>query len=378
MVHKMAKCQVVETSETDVCYFAQGKKNDLLTGHESRVKIWNTSDSEFLSCKHTIDLATSLCNNDSSTASLGEVSSLCAVSKDVLAISLDQSVVFYDSKDLSKPRQKFPDCTKEEVNHLFANKKGDFLGVCDDSGEILVIDVPAGKKFKSCRKHENICSCAFFNPRRQWELVSGGLDCQVISWDFSKGKILSSLNMSELQPPTNPGSAYSINPPMVHALCVINEGPLFAAGLGNGCIALVNTAGKKSRGGGLEVLAIFSVHASSVNTVEYAVLKNHQESLEDVEGASGSGPAPNTDQQILLTGGNDGKIVMSTLATTLTTPPSAKKGGNSSRVHITGIRQSKPIHHGSKINFITSDNEKFYVADLTEKLTVYDLSKSMT
>ena len=54
--------------------------------------------------------------------------------------------------------------------------------------------------FKTCRRsgHENICSSVAFHPKRAWELVSGGLDCLLINWDFSRGKPCYKLNMQEV------------------------------------------------------------------------------------------------------------------------------------------------------------------------------------
>lgn len=37
--------------------------------------------------------------------------------------------------------------------------------------------------------HENICSCVKFRPKSPWSVVTGGLDCMLILWDFKKEKV---------------------------------------------------------------------------------------------------------------------------------------------------------------------------------------------
>ncbi len=367
----VAGCEF-DTGEPEVsCLLLHERSSSLCTGHECLVKIWNTS--------HT-DNPQSIINITSDDVCEGEVTCVCELDDKLIAIAIDQSVLVYDRFDLSKPRLTHYNCTREDINHLAVNKKGDFLSVCDDSGEILIIDVHAGKKFKTCKRHDNICSCAVFNQRRQWEIISGGLDCQLITWDYSKGRRLSSIDMNKLTQSCNSSvsSSHSINPPMIHTLCNIKDTPIVAVGLGNGYIVLVNTSTGRNKPA--EIISFTQIHSSSVNTLNYVLFKPptvHHTSLEpekyiDDDIVDRSNKSDN--DQVLLSGGNDAKLMISTLITT----PHVGSGHDRSKgfkEHITGLRVTRVIEHGSKINQICciDGGEKCYVADLTNKITVYDV-----
>lgn len=131
------------------------------------------------------------------------------------------------------------------MNQVAIHNKGNYLAACDDSAEIKVIDVQSGKLFKSLKnKHENICSSVQFRPNRPWEIVSGGMDFRIVSWDYSSGRVLQELNVQELGGDSSEG-AYFVNPPFVHSIHMAGNGRMFAAGLGNGNIQLFRFEGKK-------------------------------------------------------------------------------------------------------------------------------------
>jgi WD40 repeat protein len=51
--------------------------------------------------------------------------------------------------------------------------------------------------YKTLRRgHSNICSAVAFRPHRPWELLSGGLDCTVVKWDFSRLRTLHGWSLS--------------------------------------------------------------------------------------------------------------------------------------------------------------------------------------
>ena len=362
-------CCKIDTGEEEVSSILYGSTTSrLYTGHECLVKVWDTSsfDSPPLSVINVSDVL--------GDVGRCEVTCVREIDDALIALSIDRSVLVYARLDLSKPRFTFLNCARDEINHLAVNRKKDFLSVCDDSGEIIILDVSAGKKFKICKRHDNICSCAIFNPTRQWEMISGGLDCQLVAWDYSKGRRLSTINMNKLQESSSNMSSYSINPPMIHALCIIRNSPIVAAGLGNGCVVLVNTIT-------MNVISFTQMHSSSVNTIEYTLLVTQQKA--SLEGCV----CDNTLQshQVLLSGGNDSKIIVSTLTTTAPAVSTSdrscrqKPGGHSTpKALITGLRQTQVIKHGSKINHLCCDSAlgvKCYTADLTNKITVYDIDK---
>ena len=351
----MEKSEVFSSGETDVislCGSIHSDSDRLYSGHDSLVKVWNLLTRQMISSietKHVVQ---------------GEVSSICEISSTLLAIAVNRSVLVYHFRDFSTPCQSYVNCTKEEINQIVVNKKGEFLTACDDSGEILIIDVESSRKCKTCRRHDNICSAVVFNPRRPWEIISGGLDCQLISWDFSRAKLLSSMNMSDVQSSSqSDNSSYSINPPMIHTLCTIPDQPLVVAGLGNGSIVLVNVS-KRSN---MELISVVSsVHSSAVNVISCSLITEPsvQHSLESSE----RGAVVNDIQPILLSGGNDGKIVISKFTTT-----SVQRAGYNPRLHITDIKPSTTVDHLSKVNCICRfDNPKcVFVSDVTSNITIY-------
>ena len=340
----------VDSTETEVSCLVRGTLSGLVyTGHEGRVRIWrHGTGPEALVIASTIQ-----CDSDD------EITDITEIGETRIAISVGRSVLIYDTnKDPpNKPSQRFINCTKEEINHLSVNIGAEFISACDDTGNVIILDIKRRGVFKRCSGHDNICSCALFNPRRQWEIISGGLDCRLIAWDFSNGKATVTMDMTKVEPATPP-SSYSVNPPMIHALCFIRDSPVLAAGLGNGKVVLVNLARRNK----MDVLSIVSLHSSSVNTIECCAIRR----TAPIQEANNDGACKPSDeefeQQVLLSGGNDGKIVMATLT----------KRTSHNKPRVTGMEQVKVIEHGSKINFICSDENKFYVADLTSKITTYD------
>ncbi len=356
----MAAALHVDSTEREVSCLVRGTLSGLVyTGHEGRVRIWrHGTGPEALVTASTIH-----CDRDD------EVTHVTEIGENAIAISVGRSVLVYDTnKDPpNTPSQRFLNCTKEEINHLSVNSGVEFMSACDDSGDVVILDIKRRGVFKRCSGHDNICSCALFNPRRQWEIVSGGLDCRLIAWDYSKGKVTASMDMTRVEPPATPPSSYSVNPPMVHALCFIRDSPILAAGLGNGKVVLVNLARRNK----LDVLSVVSMHSSSVNTIECAILRTTP--IQEGKDAACKPSDKEFEQQVLLSGGNDAKIVMATLTTN--SAPGVIAGKRAHKPRITGIEQVRVIEHGSKINFICSDGNKFYIADLTNKITVYDHSK---
>lgn len=64
--------------------------------------------------------------------------------------------------------------------------------------------------------HGNICSTVAFRSRRSWEILSGGLDCRLVRWDFSRGAPKGAWEMGA----EREGSNDVFNPPMIHSIAV--------------------------------------------------------------------------------------------------------------------------------------------------------------
>ncbi|CAH1262059.1 WDR53 [Branchiostoma lanceolatum] len=139
-----------------------------------------------------------------------DVTSVCFSVKQphVLCAAVGESVHLYDSRDMAKAVHQFK-FNSEEINEVNFDEKENFLAACDDSGEVKIIDFEGRKLFKTLRGHENICSSAKFCPKKTWGMVSGGLDQNVILWDFSRGKKLKICNMQDFVSEDGPNYMHS-------------------------------------------------------------------------------------------------------------------------------------------------------------------------
>ena len=128
----------------------------------------------------------------------------------------------------------------DEINAVSVSARGDALCAADDSGAVVVVDVSDragfdGKLVKRLRGgHENIASGAVFRHHKPWDVISGGLDCAVCKWDYSRGAPVAKWRVGELaaaeaareaardgEAPATPSQM--CNPPFVHALAAWNE-----------------------------------------------------------------------------------------------------------------------------------------------------------
>ena len=148
-------------------------------------------------------------------------------------ISSGMQVLVYDMRKCSAYLTKF-DLNEDEINQLCVNSTGRYLAACDDLGEIKVIDIQESRLFKTLgRRHDNICSSVQFRHKKSWQLLSAGLDCNIINWDFSSGKPQQIFNMNDhILKQTEGNQTSFINPPFVHSLSVAKDGKTFATGLG--------------------------------------------------------------------------------------------------------------------------------------------------
>jgi WD40 repeat protein len=133
----------------------------------------------------------------------------------------------------------------DEVACVAVDGKGDFFAACDDEGLIKVVDTRARKVFKTLRGgHSSLCTSVCFAPRAPWQLVSGGMDCNVCVWDYAKPAILQKLSTQDV----SASATQVMNPPFVYSLGVSRDGRAVAAGLGN-CQVVLYALEKPARGG---------------------------------------------------------------------------------------------------------------------------------
>ena len=193
----------------------------------------------------------------------------------------DEILAFDTDGDMQSPVKSL--CSnQDEINQIQMDGNEELLAACDDSGEIKVFSVVDWKVLKTLRhKHTNICSSVHFRPSHQWQLFSGGLDCKLIHWDFSKLKALNQLNMQELQSTSADASGYMLNPPLIHHIDVSPNGKFLACALENGQIEVFDTSRRHIR----EVFSLFA-HEQGASQVHFL------------------------DDSFLVSGGNDQCIVL--------------------------------------------------------------------
>lgn len=129
----------------------------------------------------------------------------------------------------------------DEVNAVAIDAGGAWAAAADDAGEAAVVSLTGGggpkPAFKTLRRgHSNICAAAAFRPGRPAELLTGGLDCRVVRWDFTRLRQLAAFDMNGEAAASN---GQFCNPPMVNCLATVVAHPtLVAAARGDGCVAL--------------------------------------------------------------------------------------------------------------------------------------------
>ncbi len=244
------------TREEEVSCLYVSREQNILTGHETEMKIWclNRESRE------------SVLKGTMKPPIEGSVNSICQFPRDMplLAMSVNQSILIYHytikNNVITSLSLKDQYCfNQEEINQIDINSKGSYLCSCDDSGEIKVVDVDNKKLLRTLtRYHDNICSSVKFNKRKPWELFSGGLDNNIGRWDFNRGKLLAKLSTVTSDP-----DDIFINPPMVHSLDVFHTPYCIACGLGDGHVSVYSTSSPKS----MDLLCQNKVHLKSVACV---------------------------------------------------------------------------------------------------------------
>ncbi|KAK3163358.1 hypothetical protein QOZ80_1AG0002580 [Eleusine coracana subsp. coracana] len=197
-------------------------------------------------------------------ASNKPISSVCFKpgNEDFVYVAAESEILSFDIRmaPQSKPLETY-NYNRDEINQIAVSSKG-FLAAADDSGDVKIVSTIQKCLYKRLREaHASICSCVQFIPWRPWTVITGGLDSKLIAWDFSKGRMLFSIDYGS--PDFQNGSSSSsagqcFNPAFVHSVAVSEESTLgglhkvCAVARGDGAVDVVDLeyelASVKSKG----------------------------------------------------------------------------------------------------------------------------------
>ena len=285
----------------------------------------------------------------------GDCTSACLsrTKEHILYTSVGSCICVYDVRNFQSSLETHQ-YNEEEINQLVVDETEKYLAACDDSGEIKIISLNDKKVFKTLRrKHTNICSTVCFRPRKPWEIFSGGMDCNLIHWDFSRPRCLNQFNMQELQDAPTDLGAYMVNPPFVHHLSTTKDGRYLASALENGLVSVFDTSRK-------HISELFSIHAHSQGVSQVYFVSDTK----------------------FITGGNDSSVALWDLSKLNDLPDGqhvADRNGHTSPIHdrnidVTEACKIADIQHESKINWLKPvciNNQNFIIiADQTLELTL--------
>ncbi|KAI7848994.1 WD40-repeat-containing domain protein [Circinella umbellata] len=164
-----------------------------------------------------------------------------------LYLSVGTKVYTYDLRNdgmiIDEPIQQY-EFSQDEINSIDIHPNGKYLATGDDEGEIKVIDLERHKLYKKLvKKHSNISMAVRFRQKKPWEVWSGGLDCRLFQWDFSRGTPLNGYDTNA----NEPSSAQMFNPPFVYSIDTSFSGQWVAAGLGDCSIQILGEVGKSKK-----------------------------------------------------------------------------------------------------------------------------------
>jgi hypothetical protein len=139
---------------------------------------------------------------------------LCSSERSLFEIDLRQGMIIREAQELT---QMEDDISSFDVHP----KQAGIVAVADDSGVAKVVDIAAKRVTKHLHHvHSNICSSVAFRPNAQWELITGGMDGILCHWDWSRCKVLATIDMATIHHNVADSVAetqsQSLNPPLIH------------------------------------------------------------------------------------------------------------------------------------------------------------------
>ncbi|KAJ3325429.1 WD repeat-containing protein 53 [Boothiomyces sp. JEL0866] len=150
----------------------------------------------------------------------------------------------------------------DDINEFDLHFNSKFVGFVDDTGKITVLDNRNYKPFKNFKNgHSNIAACFKFRPTLPWQCATGGFDCFVKAWDFSRASLQSEFSAISIASDT-------FNPPFIYSLAFDKTGNKMAAGLGDGKVCIFTDIGrnKSSLPGKFQIL---ERHSWSISGLKY-------------------------------------------------------------------------------------------------------------
>lgn len=175
-----------------------------------------------LRCKDDAVIATNVTNNEAA------ISSLCFKSgnENVVFAASCNRIFSFDvcmASSTWKPLDAY-NFNTDEINQISFSPNSYFLAAADDSGEVKIIDTRQNCLYKTLRAvHTSICSTVQFIPWKPWSAITGGLDCKLAMWDFSKGRAQKVVDYGTSQV-NGEGSSNPIgqwfNPTFIHSVAV--------------------------------------------------------------------------------------------------------------------------------------------------------------
>ncbi|XP_022077796.2 WD repeat-containing protein 53 [Acanthochromis polyacanthus] len=191
-----------------------------------------------------------------------------------LYVSHGDTVSVLDPRNLKGPVEEFQGAGEEEINSVALNETGSALAVADDSGAVRVLELPGGKVFRTLRRHTNICSSVAFRPHRPNNLVSVGLDMQVMLWGLQKTRPLWTLNLQDVAEEEDdhqqrPGQLF--NPPLAHCVSVASCGNILGCAAEDGRVHLMRIGS----GSKLEQQGAFKAHSQGASQAHFVSFLSH-------------------------------------------------------------------------------------------------------
>jgi WD40 repeat protein len=252
--------------------------------------------------------------------------------------------------------------SRETINSIEFNQTETLIACSDDLGEIKLLDLRVKNLLankKVLKKHANICSSVKFNPLNDNELFSGSFDSTIAKWDIRGSSRLNKISVSDVlmekQQQQNDENSFlsTMTPCFVHSLCFtsLNQQPVLLAGIENGLCLSFNASTcecltlKQVKYLNCGLTSIVSINGSNLN-------KKFQNYLKIVDS-----------NDMFVSCGNDQFIEFFYLNNKL---------NDSSLATIEKLNKFK-INHGYKINYTLVQDNKLYVCDTTDELTVYNI-----
>ncbi|XP_062328689.1 WD repeat-containing protein 53 [Osmerus eperlanus] len=167
----------------------------------------------------------------------------------LLYVAHGETVSVLDPRSLKGAVQELRGAGEEEINALALDESGGLLALADDTGAVRVLELPGGRLNRTLRRHTNICSSIAFRPHRPNNLVSAGLDMQVMLWSLQKTCPLWTVSLQEgveEEEGHQQRAGQLLNPPLAHCVSVATCGNVLACAAEDGRVHLLRVgAGSK-------------------------------------------------------------------------------------------------------------------------------------